>query len=242
MTWARFGAVLIVVALAGWGALEVGQRYMGVQKLVVEQINITGCQWGKLAEVQGIADEICKGKPLFLFDADLLQKRIGALRWVRAVLVRREPPDRLSIVIEERQPLFMLVVDGNVLLMSDDGIIMHRVDQTNIRPVPVVTGAYAKDERTLIKLIKVARALKSQQPDFYARLSELRWSDRGPMVFMEGLQVPIYLSKDEPAKNIPNFQAVFLQLYARTPDLNNVQYFDLRWDGQMPVMLHGHTK
>jgi hypothetical protein len=126
--------------------------------------------------------------------------------------------------------------------MSDDGIIMHRVDQTNIRPVPVVAGPHAKDERTLVRLIRVARALKSQQPDFYARLSELRWSDRGPMVFMEGLQVPIYLSKDEPAKNIPNFQAVFLQLYAKAPDLSNVQYFDLRWDGQMPVMLHGRPK
>jgi cell division septal protein FtsQ len=239
MAWARLGGVLLLVGLAGWGALEVGQRYLGVQKLIVEQISVSGCQWGKLAEVQAIADEICKGKPLFLFDAELLRKRIESLRWVRAALIRREPPDRVSIVVEERQPLFMLVSDGDVLLMSDDGVLMHRVDQTNIRPVPVVTGPYAKDEQTVVKLIKVARALKSQQPDFYARLSELRWTDRGPVVFMEGLQVPIFLSKEEPARNIPNFQAVFLHIYAKKADLDNIEYFYLRWEGQMPVMQRG---
>jgi cell division septal protein FtsQ len=237
--WARFGAVLAAVAAAGWGALELGQRYLGVQKLVVEQISVSGCQWDRLAEVQGIADEACRGKPLFLFDADALQKRIESLRWVRAVLIRREPPDRLSIVIEERQPLFVLIANGDALLMSEDGVIMNRVNQANIRPVPVVAGPCARDERAVVRLIAAARALKSQQPDFFARLSEIRWSDRGPVAFMEGLQAPIYLSKDDPAKNIPNFQALFLQMYANRPNLDNVQYFDLRWDDQIPVRLLG---
>jgi cell division septal protein FtsQ len=188
-----------------------------------------------LAEVQQIADEISKGKPVFLFDADQLQTRIESLRWVRASLIRREPPDRLSIVIEERQPLFMLVTANGVLLMSDDGIIMDRVNQANLVPIPVVADPASINDQTLIKLIQAARMLKAQQPDFYARLTELRWTSSGPTVFMENLQAPIFLARDEPTKNIPNFQALFLQLFARKPDLSNVRYFDLRWDDQIPV-------
>jgi len=242
MAWVRFCAALLVVAMAGWGALEVGQRYLGVQRLIIEQISVSGCQWDRQAEVQGIADEICRGRPLFLFDADLLQKRLESLRWVRAVLIRREPPDRLGIVIEERRPLFILVAGGGALLMSEDGVIMHRVGQANLRPVPAVVWPQGGDERTLVRLIRVARALKARQPDFYARLTELRWSGVGPTVFMEGIQAPIYLSKEDPAKNIPNFQALFLQLFANRPDLGNVLYFDLRWDDQIPVGLPGRAE
>jgi len=239
MSWLRFCVVLFMVALAGWGALELGQRYLGIQKLVIEQINISGCQWDRLVAVQEIAYKLCKGKPLFLFDADQLQTQIESLRWVRAVLIRREPPDRLSIVIEERQPLFMLLTSNGVLLMSDDGIIMDRVNQANLRPIPVVADPASQDEPTIIKLIQIARVLKDLQPDFYARLTELRWSsqgiNKGPTVFMEGLQVPIYLAKEKPDKNIPSFQAIFLELFANKSELKDVRYFDLRWDNQIPV-------
>jgi cell division septal protein FtsQ len=138
--WARFSIVLLLVISAGWLALEVGQRFFGVQRLVVEQVAISGTQWDRLAEVQMVADELCKGKPLFLFDVDQLQTKIEELRWVRAVLIRREPPDRISIVIEERQPLIMLARPNGILLMSDDGMIMERVSQANIAPVPVVVA------------------------------------------------------------------------------------------------------
>jgi hypothetical protein len=81
----------------------------------------------------------------------------------------------------------------------------------------------------------VARALKLHQPDFFSRLTEMRWSNNMPIVFMEGLQAPILLSKNDPAKNIPNFQAVFMQMFINKQDLSNVRYFDLRWDVRMPV-------
>ena len=227
--------MLFGVIIAGLAVLEFGQRYLGFQKLVIEDINITGCQWDRLSDVQKIADEIAMGRPLFFFDAGGLQTRIESLRWVKAVLIRREPPDRLSIVIEERQPLFMLVRPDAILLMSDDGIIMERVSQANLTPIPVVADSASQDEGNLIQLMQAARILKSQQPDFYSRLTELRWSHNWPTVFMEGLSAPIHISKNEPAKNIPSFQALFLQLYANKPDLSDVRYFDLRWDNQISV-------
>ena len=238
MPWVRSASTLIILVMAGWGLLEVGQRYFGIQRLVIEQIDITGCQWDRLSQVQQIADELCIGKPLFFFDSDLLQERIESLRWVRACLIRRAPPDRLSIVIAERQPVFMLSTVNGVLLMSEEGIVMDRLDhayQVASAPIPVIVDPASLNEESILNLIRAARSLKSFQPDFYARLTEMRWSNQGtgfgPTVFLEGLSAPIYLSKDDPSKNIPNFQALYLQIYAREPDLEHVRYFDLRWEG-----------
>ena len=237
--WVRFCLVLALVALAGWGALELGQRYLGIQKLVIAHVDISGCLWGRQSELQAIADEFCMGKPLFLFDAGELQSRINSLRWVKASLIRREPPDRLSIVIDERQPLLMLATDNGVLLMSEDGVIMGRVDRANLTPLPVVADPDSMVEETLVKIVRAARVLKAQQPEFFARLSEMRWGgigySAGPVVYYEDVHAPIYLSKDDPAKNIPNFQALFLRLYANRPDLSAIRYFDLCWDNRIAV-------
>jgi cell division septal protein FtsQ len=242
MPMARFCAVLLLVAMAGWGALELGQRYLGIQRLVIEQMHISGCQGNRLLDAQKIAEDICRGKPLFFFDADLLQEKLESLLWVSAVLIRREPPDRLSIVIEERQPLVLLATKNGILLMSDDGIIMDKANQDNLVPMPAIVDPSSLEEKILVELIMVARELKTQQPEFYARLTEMRWTDRGevwtskgPTVFMEGLAAPIYLPKEDPAKNIPNFQALFLEKFINDPSLNGISYFDLRWDGRIPV-------
>jgi len=242
MPMARFFAVLLLVAAAGWGALELGQRYLGIQRLVIEQIHISGCHGHRLLEAQKIAEDLCRDKPLFFFDADQLQEKLESLLWVSAVLIRREPPDRLSIVIEERQPLFLLATKNGVLLMSDDGVIMDRANQENLVPMPAIVDQASLEEKILVELIVVARELKEQQPDFYVRLTEMRWTDRGegwtskgPTVFMEGLAAPIYLPKEDPAKNIPNFQALFLEQFINDPGLSGISYFDLRWDGRIPV-------
>jgi hypothetical protein len=52
---------------------------------------------------------------------------------------------------------------------------------------------------------------------------------------MEGLNAPIYLSKADPAKNIPNFQGLFLDRLSKSPTLPRLRYVDLRWDDEVAV-------
>ena len=76
LPWVRVGLVALLVSAAGYGALELGHRYLGLQKLTIEQVNITGCRGSRLAQAQKIADRLCLGKPLFWFDAEKL-----GIRW-----------------------------------------------------------------------------------------------------------------------------------------------------------------
>lgn len=236
LPWAKLGVATLLVAGAAWGVLELAQRYLGLQKLTIEQVTITGCRGDRLAEVQRIADGICLGKPLFWFDADGLRDHIEERRWVRGLLIRRDPPDRLSLVVEERAPLLWLVRADGVFLVSDDGIVLDKLSQANALPIPVVADPGSQKDEALVQLIRTASALRGLVPnDFFQRVVELRWTPAGPEAFIEGVQAPILLSKVDPARNVANFQAVFLTDFANTERLQGVRYFDLRWEGELAV-------
>ena len=235
MPWARVALVALLVTAAGYGALELGQRYLGLQKLTIEQVTISGCQGQRLAHAQTIADDLCLGKPLFWFDAEKLRNSLENQRWVKSLLIRRDPPDRLSLVVEERKPVLWLARPDGVFLLSEDGIVLDRLNQVDLLAIPVVADAKSQEDGPMIQLIRAATSLRNKQKEFYDRLTELRWSERGPVAFLEGLDAPIYLSRLDATKNIPNFQMLFLNELSKRPDLASLRYVDLRWEDEIAV-------
>ena len=49
------------------------------------------------------------------------------------------------------------------------------------------------------------------------------------------LEAPIYLSRDDATKNIPNFQMLFLNELSKRSDIARLRYVDLRWDEEIAV-------
>jgi POTRA domain, FtsQ-type len=233
--WARAGITLAVLGLAGWGLMEVGTRYLGLQRLVIEQVNVSGCRGERQAEIQKLAEQLVLGKPLFWVDAEELRARIEAKRWVRGLQIRKDPPDRLSLAIEERHPVLWLVRPNGVFLVSDDGVVLDRVNQANLNPIPVVVDPSSQTNQGLARLISAARILREKQAGFYDRITELRDSPKGPVAYIEGFPAPIYLSRQDVTKNVPNFQGLFVDRLSQRPDLARLRYVDLRWDDEVAV-------
>ena len=233
--WVRVGLVALLVSGAGYGALELGHRYLGLQKLTIEQVTISGCRGQRLAQAQAIADGLCLGKPLFWFDAEKLRQSLENQRWVKDLLIRRDPPDRLSLVVEERQPVLWLARPQGVFLISDDGIVLDRLNQVDLMPIPVVADPKSQDDGPMVQLIRAATSLRDKQKEFYDRVTEFRWTDHGPVAYLEGLDAPIYLSREDATKNIPNFQMLFLNELSKRPDIAHLRYVDLRWDEEIAV-------
>ena len=237
-TWlpfAKVGIVLVVIVIVAFGLLEVAQRYFGLQKLTIEQVSISGCRGDRQSRILGIVEPMTLGKPLFWFDVGTLRAKVERERWVRGLIIRRDPPDRLSLVIEERKPLLWLVKPTGVYLLSDDGVVLDRINETNSTPIPVVYDSASQTDENLVRLIRAASELRDKQAGFFGRMTELRWEDRGPVAFIEGLSAPVYLSKTDIQKNIPNFQGLFLDQLAKSPNLSKLRYVDLRWDDEIAV-------
>lgn len=235
LPFAKVGIVLIVIVAVAFGLLEVAQRYFGLQKLTIEQVSISGCRGDRQARIQGIVEPMTLGKPLFWFDVGTLRAKVEKERWVKGLIIRRDPPDRLSLVVEERKPLLWLVKPAGVYLISDDGVVLDRINETNSTPIPVVYDPASQTDENLVKLIRAASELRDKQAGFFGRMTELRWEDRGPVAFIEGLHAPVYLSKTDIQKNIPNFQGLFLDQLAKSPNLSKLRYVDLRWDDEIAV-------
>ncbi|HEX9082991.1 MAG TPA: hypothetical protein VF768_11975, partial [Holophagaceae bacterium] len=68
--WARAGLVLVLLGGAGWGLLELGTRYLGLQKLTIERVTVTGCRGERQTDIQRLAEKLVLHKPLFWFNAD----------------------------------------------------------------------------------------------------------------------------------------------------------------------------
>jgi len=107
-------------------------------------------------------------------------------------------------------------------------------------PVEESRGAGAADakiqnDQALVGLIQVAENLRDHQREFYDRVAELRWSEKGPVAFLEDMSAPLYLSRLDPTKNIPNFQMLYLNVLSKRADLSRLRYVDLRWDDEIPV-------
>lgn len=235
LPWVRAGLTLAVLSLAGWGLLELGTRYLGLQKLVIEQVGVSGCRGERQAEIQALAEQLVLGKPLFWVDAEDLRARIEAKRWVRNLQIRKDPPDRLSLAVEERKPVLWLVRPNGVFLVSDDGILLDRVNPANLNPIPVVVDPASQTDQGLARLVSAARILREKQLGFYERITELRDGARGPVAYIEGLPAPIYLSRQDVTKNVPNFQGLFIDRLSQRPDLALLRYIDLRWDDEVAV-------
>ncbi|MDE3245823.1 MAG: FtsQ-type POTRA domain-containing protein [Acidobacteriota bacterium] len=235
LPFAKVGIVLVVIVVVAFGLLEVAQRYFGLQKLIIEQVSISGCRGDRQSRIQGIVEPSTLGKPLFWFDVAALRNKVEKERWVKGVIIRRDPPDRLSLVIEERKPLLWLVKPSGVYLISDDGVVLDRINEQNSTPIPVVYDPASQSDENLVKLIRAASELRDKQSGFFSRLTELRWEERGPVAYIEGLYAPLYLSKTDIQKNIPNFQGLFLDQLAKSPNLSKLRYVDLRWDDEIAV-------
>ncbi|MEI6471802.1 MAG: FtsQ-type POTRA domain-containing protein [Holophagaceae bacterium] len=235
LPWARATIVLGVLGLAGWGLLELGSRYLGLQKLVIEQVSVSGCRGERQAEIQKLAEQMVLGKPLFWVDAEALRTQVEARRWVRGIQIRKDPPDRLSLMIEERRPVLWLVRPSGVFLVSDDGVLLDRVSPANLNPIPVVVDPASQTDRGLARLVSAARTLRDKQQGFYERITELRDSTKGPVAYIDTLPAPIYLSRQDVTKNVPNFQGLFVDRLSQRPDLARLRYIDLRWDDEVAV-------
>lgn len=229
LPFAKAGIVLALVLVAAYGLLALAQRYLGLQRLVIEQVVVTGTRGARQQEIQKLAESRCLHRPLFWFDAEGLREAVAGKRWVRGLLIRKDPPDRITLVVQERKPLLWLVRPTGTYLVSEDGVVMGTLDPADPTPLPVVVDPGSEKDQAFLGVLNAARALRAAQPDFFDRIAEFRWTDRGPTAYIEGFQAPIYLNRHNPANNIPNFQAIFVDELLKRPDFAKIPYVDLRW-------------
>jgi len=105
--WAAGALLLVAVGAVAFG-VERGRRWVAADgRFPITDVCVTGVRFLYEGEVLEMAD-VRRGTNLFAVDAGAVRERLERSGWIRKARVRRRPPGRLVLDVEERLPWLLL--------------------------------------------------------------------------------------------------------------------------------------
>lgn len=115
-------------------------RWMRAGDLLrVREVELVGATRVRAEEIGALA-QLATGASMFGFDPAALRAEIQTHPWVRRASVQRILPDRVRIEIEERVPVALVLVDGDLVEMDGEGVLLP-ARETAPGDLPIVSGA-----------------------------------------------------------------------------------------------------
>ena len=219
--------VLIVAAIV-LGALAAYRHTQSGAQFAVKNIEIDGVTHTPRSALDAITNQY-RGMNLFKLDIARVRRDLGALAWVRRVDIEAKIPDTLRIKIAERTPVALVLSDGPVHYVDDDGVTFAELSPAvGDDDLPIISNARGSE---LARCIALLRDLRARDPQLFARVSEIRpIAPRGFAVFDRELGAFVYADGDE-------LSAKWRDLYAIVANekLGRIEYVDLRFDNRIVI-------
>jgi hypothetical protein len=174
------------------------------------------------------------GRHILAVSLEGVRRRLSDHPWIASVALRRELPDRLRVVVVERQPVARRVSDG--------GLVFLDVEGEPIAPCPAGAGEGLLLVRQdwpgrvpVREVLEVVGELQRVEPAWGLGVDEAEvLGDRELRVSGKGLPFPLLLAGGEVAAGVNNLRRVLPEITARFAAVESV---DLRQPRRLVV--HG---
>lgn len=137
--WLAWKPVVAVVGLVLLVALVVWLVYFS-SLLSVKGVEVEGAHHLSAEEIRSAA-AVPTGDPLATVDLDRIRARVEALAPVRSADVTRQWPDQVLITVEEREPVAVVEIAGQLRGMDADGVVFRDYAQAPPDLPRVETGS-----------------------------------------------------------------------------------------------------
>lgn len=235
------GWILGVVVLTIVASIVLADWWHGNVRGVV--IHVTGTSFAStedIARLAGVSDTAS----LMHLNLLAIQARVQKNPFVREALVRRDPPNVLSIEIAERRPIAYLYAGGAEWFIDTEGAVFPVVRTHTTQDLPILTGALPSRLRSgehlqdpkVLEALSVLAAARKLDERVYDLVSEVVVSPRRDIIFhtISG-GVPVIVG---PAANLDHklraFR-IFWENIATKQAADNLEYIDLRYKEQVVV-------
>ena len=221
--------ILIIAAIA-LGAFAAYRHTQSGAQFAVKTIEIDGATHTPRAALDAITRQYV-GMNLFKIDIGRVRRDLGALAWVRHVDIEEKVPDTLRIRIVERTPVALVLSDGPVHYVDDDGVTFAELSTAvGDSDLPVISGARGAE---LVHCVALLHDLRARDAQLYARVSEVRpVAPRGFAIFDRELGAFVYADAgDLSAKWRDLYAIVANEKLAR----GAIEYADLRFQNRIVV-------
>lgn len=141
----------------------------------LKDVTISGLKRMTRAEVLALAG-LERPVNIFKVAPRAICRKMGGDPRVRAAVVERRLPGNVNIRVDERAPLFGIPLPGQLVLVSDDGVVLPA--DPEIVNIPIVAGlkqtAYRTGEKAADpRLVAAGDFLRNASPELLARISEI---------------------------------------------------------------------
>lgn len=221
---------ILIIAAIVLGILAAYRHTQSGAQFAVKTIEIDGARHTPRAALDAITRRYA-GMNLFKIDIGRVRRDFGALAWVRHVEIEEKVPDTLRIRIVERTPVALVLSDGAVHYVDDDGVTFAELSPSvGDADLPVIGGARGAE---LARCVTLLRDLRARDPLLYGRVSELRpVAPRGFAMFDRELGAFVYADGD-------GLSAKWRDLYAIVAGeklaRGAIEYADLRFQNRIVV-------
>ena len=230
-------AVLTLVILTIFGVKAKWQKHVPVKQVTVEGISVIS------------KDEIVRlmklplNVPMYELDLSALQHNIMANSFVKRVVIQRDAPSTLRVIVEERTPAAILLAN-DLYYIASDGTVLPYIASSETYDIPVISGvdslsAIKTGQRLfnadVVEALEIINASKMTSDNIFHSISEIRLRKGHDLVlysFESG--IPIIFGKGDAAKKIVKLDA-FWQKFIQSNETNDIQYIDIRFDDQVVV-------
>ncbi|HAP35754.1 MAG TPA: hypothetical protein DCQ28_07355, partial [Bacteroidetes bacterium] len=180
---------------------------------------------------------------LYQLDLTAIQKNILTNSFIDNVIIKRDAPSTLRVIIEERKPTAILVAN-ELYYLAGDGTVLPYIASSETYDIPVVSGVDSLNKiKTGQKLInadvqealEIITACKMTSENLFHAISEIRLRKGHDLIlysFETG--VPIIFGKGDVVKKMVKLEA-FWQKFLQNSDTKDIQYIDIRFEDQVVV-------
>jgi len=172
---------LLAVLLAG----ELLFHFVIAPRLVVKNVRISTSLRLSEEEVLAIAG-LGQSEYYFRLDTEEIRRRLESYPMIRSASVKKHFPDTVELILEEREPLSMLLYEAPggrsvPVVIDDEGVVFEIGPAVSTWNLPVLTGvkfreltAGARLPEQVRPLLEELKALQTSEPGLYSLISELR--------------------------------------------------------------------
>ncbi len=211
LAWRYVVAALLAIALV------VGSVWLVFfsSVLAVQGVEVDGAQTLSEQEIRNIA-AVPSGEPLARVDLDAVRARLEAMAVVRAAEVTRHWPDEVLIQVEERVPIAVVEIGGQIRGLDADGVVFRDYPSApaDLPRVRTSTGTGSDALREAAQVVAALPAALSRRVNYV----EVATVDQISLVLRDDRKV-VWGSAEESAEKA-EVLAQLLKQPARTYDVS----------------------
>jgi cell division protein FtsQ len=185
------------------------------------------------------------GKNMTTVSLQQIEDTLRKLPFIRQVIATKELPDAVRIKVEERRPVAIMVVNGNLKLIDEDGFVLKQ-NQTVMESArfPKLTGFNKIKRDTVTGLMRIDSAEVFAATQFCRALSQTRYaklivreinvSEPKKMyaVSANGNARFIFGNRANYDERLKDFESFWREVIVKK-GTKNFDYVDLRFEGKI---------